>query len=245
MINADGNALLDLIAQADGAAAASVLADANLTDVASGETLQFMDAKVESCYFPVHGVLTLASDVDPDNKINTLALGFDAAVNASMGTDLNHASRDVVARLPSRVWRVDAIRWHAFVESNQTVRRLVAMFSDFLLQRAQQMLACEMRHDVECRVCRSLIEMHRWQRGRSLEITHQGLSELLGVRRTTITLIARALQDAGIISYKRGTIDIVDLYALRQASCPCHKIRHAWNDLCETVPSPSTVAVYR
>jgi hypothetical protein len=47
---------------------------------------------------------------------------------------------------------------------------------------------------------------------------------VLGVRRTTITLLACELQNAGIISYSRGTIDVIDAEALRVASCDCHLV---------------------
>jgi len=223
MTNTDsGNALLDLVARADGPAAARVMRSARLLDVETGQTLQQQERVVESCYFPIRGVLTLTCSLDDDIQVNTLAVGSDGALHASVGTNLNRAAHQVICRLSGQLWEVDAASWHALVDSNNAVRRVVANYTDFMLQRLQQMLACEMHHDVESRVCRSLIELYAWQKERPLELTHKGLSELLGVRRTTITLVARALQDAGIISYTRGKIEISDLHALRQASCGCH-----------------------
>ena len=116
--------------------------------------------------------------------------------------------------------------WQELTEQKPTVRRLACSYLDLLLERMHRALACEMRHDVASRFCRWLLELHHWQQGKPVAITHRSLARLLGVRRTTITLLARSLQDAGIISYRRSSIEVVDTYALNQASCQCHQSRH-------------------
>jgi CRP-like cAMP-binding protein len=60
--------------------------------------------------------------------------------------------------------------------------------------------------------------------GTSLPLTQEFLSQMLGVRRTTVTLIARALQEAGLISYRRGQIVILDRAGLEEAACECYQI---------------------
>jgi len=233
---ATGNMLLDLIGRADRVALSGLLQDARRLDFGNCQRLQNAGEPIDSCYFPTRGILTLVSTIDDVIAVNTLTVGFDGAVHASLGTDLASASHDVVSRLPGQAWQVDAARWQAALDSSRAARQVAASFTDFELQRAQRALACEMQHDVESRFCRALLDLHRWQRGGPLAITHQELSQLLGVRRTTITLIAGPLQEAGIISYHRGIVEIIDPYALRQASCACHDIRHAWTDLCATLP---------
>jgi hypothetical protein len=166
--------------------------------------------------------------VDGDALVNTLGIGFDGAVHTGIGTELHKATHHIISLLPGQSWQVNAPAWQSFLDESAVVRKLIASYTDFLLGRTQMALACQIKHDVECRFCRWLLELHHWQQGKSLPITHQGLSQLLGVRRTTITLLARSLQNAGIISYQRGSIQVTDPYALRQASCQCHQLGRFW-----------------
>jgi CRP-like cAMP-binding protein len=216
-----GNDLLDIIMGSDPQAAASIMHDARLVTVESGRKLQRAGAPINSCYFPTDGVLAIACDVDDGAQVNTLSVGFDGAVHAGIGTDMGRACHYVVSCLPGQFWEIGAARWHALLEKNSKLRHIAAQFTHFHLYLLHRALVCQMRHDLESRFCRCLLELYRWQRGRPLAITHQGLSRFLGVRRATITLMAQSLQEAGIISYGRGTLEVIDVYALVQASCPC------------------------
>jgi CRP-like cAMP-binding protein len=224
---ATGNELLDLIVRSD-RQAAFILRDARLVTFQGGRKLQRAGEPINSCYFPTDGVLALACIVDNEAQINTLTVGFDGAVHAGLGMDIDKARHHVISCLPGQFWEIAAQRWQTLLEKNSKVRHIAAGITVSQLYLLQRSLACQMRHDLESRFCRCLLELHRWQRGRPIAITHLGLSQFLGVRRATITLMARSLQRAGIISCGRGTIEVNDVYALVQASCPCHGIRHVW-----------------
>ncbi len=221
-----GNDLLDRIMRCNGEAAAFILHDARLVTFDRGRELQRAGDPISSCYFPMNGVLALACVVDDGAQVNTVCMGFDGAVHAGPGTDTDNACHNVTCCLPGQFWEIGAARWQALLDENSTAMQIVAGFTLSHLYLLHRALACQMRHDLESRFCRCLLELHRWHRGRPLAITHHGLSQFLGVRRATISLMARALQDAGIISYGRGTIEVNDVYALVQASCPCHDIKH-------------------
>jgi CRP-like cAMP-binding protein len=227
---ATGNELLDLVARSDKEGASFIVNDARLVTFEGGLKLQSAGAPVDSCYFPKDGVLALVHVVDDGHGVETLGVGFDGAVHAGFGMHLDRASHRVVSRLPGQSWTIGAARWQAFLDGNSTVRKVVAGFIDTQICRMHQALACQMHHDLESRFCRCLLELHRWQRGRPLAITHKGLSQYLGVRRATVTLLAQSLQEAGIICYGRGAIEVTDTYALRQASCSCCETRRAWED---------------
>jgi DNA-binding transcriptional regulator YhcF (GntR family) len=65
--------------------------------------------------------------------------------------------------------------------------------------------------------------------GDNLPLTQEFLAQMLGVRRTTLTLVARELQSAGLIKYSRGKIEILDRAGLEATACECYKTvqRHA------------------
>jgi len=226
-----GNKLLDLIADADASAASAILDHAQQREFGGCGKLQSVGDRIEFSYFPADGVLATVSPVDPETEVSTLCIGYDGAANVAPGTELSRAPQHLVSLLPGKLFQVPAMFWQQLLEQNSTVRNFASRYADFLLGYTQNALACQMRHDIESRFCGRLLELHHWQRGTPLSITHQGLARLLGVRRTTVTLLAGSLQEAGIISYRRNSIEVVDAYALHQASCQCQNREHPWADL--------------
>ena len=77
-------------------------------------------------------------------------------------------------------------------------------------------------HHVEARLSRWLLRSRDLAGSDSLQFTQEFLAEMLGVRRTSVTLHARTLQQAGIIKYSRGRIQIIDLEAMQDTVCECY-----------------------
>jgi CRP-like cAMP-binding protein len=76
-------------------------------------------------------------------------------------------------------------------------------------------------HNIESRFCRWLLQTSVVTDSKTISLTQEFLSEMLGVRRTSVTEVAKKIQDAGIIRYARGTINILDLQALKDKACEC------------------------
>ena len=73
-------------------------------------------------------------------------------------------------------------------------------------------------------MCRWLLMMHDRAEGEPLTYTHEFLAHILGANRKSITLAALSMQRAGLISYRRGTMQVVDRPGLEKASCECYAI---------------------
>jgi len=104
------------------------------------------------------------------------------------------------------------------------VRNLFVSYSETLLSQVQQTVACNALHSVEERMCRWLLMMHDRAEGESLTYTHEFLSHILGANRKSVTLAAQSMQTAGLISYHRGMMQVVDRLSLEKASCECYAI---------------------
>jgi CRP-like cAMP-binding protein len=219
-----GNAIIDLLLRSQGDDLRSTLAHAERVSIGAPTEIQRRGSPIDFVLFPTSGMAALAWTLEDGSEVTTIGMGFDDAIYATPGIALERAVYSARAYLPLGLLKIPAVRWQRFLDSNPEAARLLAGYGECLLARMQQSLACNAKHDVESRFCRWLLDMHYWQGGDSLPITQQGLAHLLGVRRTTITLIAQSLQDAGIIAYRRGVVGVADLYALRQSSCECHKV---------------------
>jgi CRP-like cAMP-binding protein len=88
--------------------------------------------------------------------------------------------------------------------------------------QAQQSAACFATHQVEARLCRWLLRARDLSENEYLPFTQEYLGEMLGVRRTSVTAVAHTLQEAGLIKYARGKIQILDADALQESACECY-----------------------
>jgi CRP-like cAMP-binding protein len=92
-----------------------------------------------------------------------------------------------------------------------------------LLAQVQQSVACNAKHHIEARLCRWLLRTRDLVKSDKLFLTQEFLAQMMGVRRTSVTLAAQQLQAVGLITYRRGQIVIVNLDGLQEVSCECYE----------------------
>lgn len=106
---------------------------------------------------------------------------------------------------------------------------MLARHEQALLALARQSTACNASHSVEARLSRWLLRARDLCGSETLPLTQEFLAQLIGVQRNAISIVAHALQRAGIISYSRGHIDITNADGLRETACECYdavKLHH-------------------
>jgi CRP-like cAMP-binding protein len=89
--------------------------------------------------------------------------------------------------------------------------------------QAQQSAACLAKHHIQARLCRWLLRARDLAGCDTLNFTQEYLAEMLGVQRSSVTVVAHTLQAAGLIEYSRGKIQIVDVDALHDGACECYE----------------------
>ena len=111
----------------------------------------------------------------------------------------------------------------AAVAASKSLRMKLYEHDQILLVQAQQSAACNAKHQIEERLCRWLLRTRDLVQSDNIELTQEFLAQMLGVRRTSVTLAARHLQGANLIKYRRGHIQILDLEGLQDTSCECYE----------------------
>lgn len=96
-----------------------------------------------------------------------------------------------------------------------------------VLAQVQQVAACNALHSLEQRLSRWLLQARDLVNDDVLPLTQNFLSQMLGVHRSSLTLIARRLQEAGLINYHHGSIQIRDVEALKDVCCECYDVINA------------------
>ena len=101
---------------------------------------------------------------------------------------------------------------------------LMLRYTQALITQISQTAVCNRLHSVEQRLCRWLLMTHDRAESDELDMTHEFISNMLGVRREGVTVAAHRLQDAGMISYVRGHINIIDRKKLLVHVCECYQV---------------------
>ena len=103
-------------------------------------------------------------------------------------------------------------------------QHLLLRYTQALITQISQTAVCNRLHSVEQRLCRWLLMTHDLTRSDELQMTHEFISNMLGVRREGVTVAAQRLQEMGMISYVRGHIQILDRPQLLAHVCECYQV---------------------
>ena len=189
-----------------------------------GTLLQDVGGEIERVYFPLSGMVSLVAVMRDGTTVETATVGRAGIIGASAGLGTRLAvSRAIMQLSGTAVW-ISAAKFHAVANQSQAIRDLIARYNDLLLAQVQQSVACNALHALEARLCRWLLQTHDCTDGEGMPLTQEFLGQMLGVRRTTVTLAAQLLQGAGLIRYHRGYIQILDQAALEDLSCECYAV---------------------
>ena len=179
---------------------------------------------LKHAYFPQGGVLSLLTVLENGSAIETANIGREGAFGLFAAMYSRVSFNRCLVQLQGSMVRCPIEVLQAEFKHSEHVRDLFVSYSETLLSQVQQTVACNALHTTEERMCRWLLMMHDRAEGEALPYTHEFLSHMLGANRKSVTLGALSLQKAGLISYRRGNIQILDRSGLEKVSCECYAI---------------------
>jgi CRP-like cAMP-binding protein len=179
-----------------------------------GEPIAFID-------FPRNCVVSLVTLFPEGTSVEVASIGNEGIVGVPMRPGGSLAFR-AIAAVAGWADRIDAA---TFLDEVSTDRRLQELVNDYvgaLFGEIAQAAACNRLHSNEERLSRWLLMAHDRVGTDEFAITHEFLGQILGSRRATVTLSAESLRAAGLISYHRGRVAIIDRLGLEAAACECY-----------------------
>jgi CRP-like cAMP-binding protein len=173
-------------------------------------------------YFPTSAIVSLVVGLSTGEMIEAAMVGRDGLVGASSALDGKISLSRAIVQLAGYglSCEVDALKGAAL--QSHTLLSTLIRHEQTVYAQAQQSTACMAAHDVEARLCRWLLRARDLSGGDTLLFTQEFLAEMLGVRRTSVTLVAHTLQQAGMIKYARGKIQILNVEGLQETCCECY-----------------------
>jgi len=176
--------------------------------------------RIEKVYFPHSGIISCVVELIGGGAIETGLIGNDGEFGASQALDDKVSLNHVVIQVAGVASVISSDRVREFARALPAFRGLLVKYEQFFLSQVQQTAACNAVHALKARTCKWLLRMHDLV-GVDLPLTQEFLAEMMGVRRTSVTDVAGELQNAGMITYRRGRIHIVNLEQVRQWACEC------------------------
>ena len=215
------NRLLAMLPAADFALLAPDLKDVVLE---RGTVLRDSGDPLHHVYFPHSGMISILAVLPSGETVETTTVGYEGAVGATAALGSRQTFGRAIVQLPGTASRISSIRLYAAAAHSDVLRDLMLRYNEVMLAQTQQAAACNILHDVAARLCRWLLHTHDRMDGDIVPLTQEFLAEMLGVRRTTVTIVARVLQSAGMIRYRRGHIHVLNRSALEDGACECYGV---------------------
>ena len=188
-----------------------------------GAVLQEQGEQIDQVYFPHDGIISLLAVMRQGDAIETATIGYEGAVGSFAGLGPRRSHARAVVQVAGSASRIAASRFRKAAQDSEAICKIVIRYGEALLIQVQQTAACNALHPVEARLSRWLLQARDRLDSNTIKLTHEFLSQMLGVRRTTVTVIANVLQQAGLIRYHRGQIEIVDREGLEAKACECYE----------------------
>jgi CRP-like cAMP-binding protein len=191
-------------------------------DLERGRLLYDPGDEIETVYFPQDGVISLMTLMENGAAIESATIGREGALGLMAAVAPRQSLSRAIVQTPAQAAKISAPLLHEAWKRSDAIRQLIDRHNEALFGHAIQSVACNALHAVEARFCRWLLTCHDRISSDTVALTQEFLADMLGVQRTTVTAVARSLQEKGVIRYRRGIVDIIDRGALEALACECY-----------------------
>jgi CRP-like cAMP-binding protein len=195
--------------------------DLRLVEYPRGAVLNEAGQQTEDVLFIESGMVSLLTTMSDGAAIENATLGRESIVGVLGALGAHRVSTRAVVQIAATAWRIRGADLRAATDQSRHLRQLVLRSTEQLLAQVQQTAACNALHSAERRLCRWILQARDRVDSDTILLTQDFLAQMLAVRRPTVTLIAQGLQKAGLISYRRGRIEILDRAGLERQACEC------------------------
>lgn len=200
-----------------------------LVELHNGDNLIEPNKPIENIYFPIDAVTSTIQEMSDGSSIESGLMGIEGMIGIQLWLRSRSTPSRTLIQVEGRLWQMKAKDFIREVRDNSesALNEYVARYTHCFLNMTSVTAACNRLHPVEERLCRWLKLTHDRIRRDEFNLRHEFLSQMLGVHRPTISIAANILQQAGLISYRRGSIKILDSEGLREGACECLEIIEA------------------
>ncbi len=197
-----------------------------------GEVVYRADQKIEHVYFPEDAVVAMVDTTDDRRTVEVGIIGHEGIVGINIFLGGAFTPDKAIVQLPGGAFKMNSKDLRKEVRFGSPLQRLLLDYTRTFLAVISQSVSCSQHHNIEQRMARWLLTMNDYTGSREFVMFQESIGAMLGVRRVSITEAAGKLQAAGLISYSRGRISVLNKRELGKQSCECYRfIRRQYESL--------------
>jgi CRP-like cAMP-binding protein len=195
-----------------------------IVPIREGAFLHLPGDEIEQIYFLQTGIVSLTVVSQDGNAISTASVGNEGAIGTIAGTGFVRAFTRAMVQAPGVASRIAASPFRRAVSKSEAIGDLLTRYHMALMCQVQQTSLCNSVHDAISRLSRLLLVLSEQGGDDTVSFSQERLAEMLGLRRSSVTVAAQALQARRLISYRRGRIQIINRKGLKGAACECYEV---------------------
>lgn len=181
---------------------------------------------IEHVHFPIDGVCSLVATMEDGQTVEVGTVGNEGMVGLPVFLGTTTVPLGCLCQVPGEAVRMASEALRTEVRPDDRLHERLHLYTEATFFFTAQSSACNRLHSTEQRCARWLLQIRDRVGRDEFELTHGFLSQMLGVRRASVSEVAGALQRAGLISYSRGRIRVLDRTGLEAKSCECYRVIH-------------------
>jgi CRP-like cAMP-binding protein len=189
-----------------------------------GDMIYEPGGQLQYAYFPTTAIVSLHYVMESGASAESAGVGNEGMVGISLFMGGNTTPSSAVVQTAGHAYRLARRRLLQEFNRAGLMQHLLLRYTQALMTQMSQTAACMRHHSVEQQLCRWLLLTLDRMPSNELLMTQELVASMLGVRREGITEVARRLQQAGYIRYRRGHISVLDRAGLESRACECYDV---------------------
>lgn len=181
---------------------------------------------IETVYFPNNGLISLVSVLANGASTEIDLISNHGMLGLPVVLDTGYSFSQAVVQVKGSAMKIAADVLKQEFDRGEELQKILLRYTATRIANIYQLATCNTHHNIQQRLARWLLTVQDLIQSDKLFLTQEFISEMLGVRRAGVTIAAGKLQQAGMISYVRGNITILDRAALEEAACECYGMIH-------------------
>lgn len=207
------------------AALPDVVLNLNLVDIPLGKTLYSSGENIETVYFPIPGcIVSLLYIMENGNSAEIAVIGNDGMVGVSLLMGSLSTLNVTVVQSAGFAYTLQKQDFLDAIKTNRDFKKVLLMYTQALITQMCMTAVCNRHHSIEQQFCKWLLLSLDRINGNELRMTHNLISDMLGVRREGVTKAAASMKNLGFIDYHRGTIKVINRDGLESNVCECYQV---------------------
>ena len=203
---------------------------ARLADQFEQVTLQLGDmlyqpgSQLRHAYFPTTAIVSMHCVMASGATAEAAGVGYEGMLGIALFLGGNTLASSAVVQTGGQAWRLEGHVLKQEFDRGGWLHNALLRYTQALITQMMQTAACNRHHVLEQQLCRWLLLTLDRSPSHHLVLTHELVANMLGVRREGVTEAAKKLQQAGLISYRRGHITVLDRAGLERHACECYGV---------------------